>query len=112
MGKGEAGPWAMTAFRLMARLKFLRGTLLDPFRNSDERKLERRLVAEFEADIDDLVARLAPETTCSPSASRACPRRSRATGGSRRRAPRKPRKRGRTRFSSCAPPKTPTELAA
>ena len=60
MGKGEAGPWAMTAFRLMARLRFLRGTLLDPFRNSDERKLERRLLAEFEADIDDLVQRLAP----------------------------------------------------
>ncbi len=56
MGKGEAGPWAMTAFRLMARLRFLRGTLLDPFRNSDERKLERRLIAEFEADIDELVA--------------------------------------------------------
>ncbi len=60
MGKGEAGPWAMTAFRLMARLRFLRGTLLDPFRNSDERKLERRLIGEFEADIDELVARLAP----------------------------------------------------
>ena len=60
MGKGEAGPWAMTAFRLMARLRFLRGTMLDPFRNSDERKLERRLIAEFEADIDDLVQRLAP----------------------------------------------------
>ena len=60
MGKGEAGPWAMTAFRLMARLRFLRGTLLDPFRNSDERRLERRLIAEFEADIDDLIARLAP----------------------------------------------------
>jgi len=60
MGKGEAGPWAMTAFRLMARLRFLRGTLLDSFRNSDERRLERRLIAEFEADIDDLIARLAP----------------------------------------------------
>ncbi len=60
MGKGEAGPWAMTAFRLMARLRFLRGTLLDPFRSSEERKLERRLVAEFEADIDELVQRVAP----------------------------------------------------
>src|SRR5271165_462077 len=40
MGKGEAGPWAMTGFRVMARLRFLRGSLLDPFRNSDERKLE------------------------------------------------------------------------
>ena len=58
MGKGEAGPWAMTAFRLMAKLRFLRGTWLDPFRNSDERTLERRLVAEFEADVDDVLARL------------------------------------------------------
>ncbi len=62
MGKGEAGPWVMTAFRLMARLRFLRGTILDPFRNSDERKLERRLLAEYEADIDDLLQRLTPGT--------------------------------------------------
>ena len=60
MNKGEAGPWAMTAFRVMARLKFLRGTWLDPFRNSDERKLEQRLIAEFEADVADLIARLTP----------------------------------------------------
>src|SRR5271166_1067029 len=62
MIKGEAGPWAMTAFRIMARLKFLRGTWLDPFRLSEERKLERRLLAEFEADVEDLVARLTPST--------------------------------------------------
>ena len=58
MGKGEAGSWAMTAFRVVAKLRFLRGTWLDPFRNSAERKLERRLVAEFEADVDDVIARL------------------------------------------------------
>jgi indolepyruvate ferredoxin oxidoreductase len=59
-GKGEAGPWVMTAFRVMARLRFLRGSLLDPFRNSDERKLERKLLAEFETDIDAALARLSP----------------------------------------------------
>jgi indolepyruvate ferredoxin oxidoreductase len=48
----------MTAFRTMARLKFLRGTWLDPFRNSEERKVERRLIAEFEADVADLTQRL------------------------------------------------------
>ena len=58
MGKGELGSWAMTAFRVAAKLRFLRGTWLDPFRSSDERTLERRLVAEFEADVDDVVARL------------------------------------------------------
>jgi indolepyruvate ferredoxin oxidoreductase len=58
MGKGEAGPWAMTALRLMTKLRFLRGAWLDPFRNNDERKLERRLLAEFEADVDDVVGRL------------------------------------------------------
>jgi indolepyruvate ferredoxin oxidoreductase len=60
MKKGEVGPWAMTAFRAMARLKFLRGTWLDPFRLSDERKLERRLIVEFEADVADLTQRLTP----------------------------------------------------
>src|SRR4029077_20860870 len=60
MKKGEVGPWVMTAFRTMARLKFLRGTWFDPFRNSEERKLERRLVAKFEADVADLTQRLTP----------------------------------------------------
>jgi len=50
----------MKAFRVMARLKILRGTWLDPFRNSEERKLERRLIGEFEADIADLTQRLTP----------------------------------------------------
>ena len=43
MKKGETGPWTLTAFRAMARLSFLRGTWLDPFRRSAERQLERRL---------------------------------------------------------------------
>ncbi|MGH6797920.1 MAG: DUF6537 domain-containing protein, partial [Roseiarcus sp.] len=60
MKKREVGPWTMTAFRVMARLKFLRGTWLDPFRSSDERKLERRLIAEFEADVAALTQRLTP----------------------------------------------------
>ena len=56
--KGEVGPWLMTAFRMMARMRFLRGSWLDPFRNTDERKLERRLVEEFESDMDMLQAKL------------------------------------------------------
>ncbi len=62
MKKGEAGPWAMIAFRIMARLKALRGGWLDPFRFSGERKLEKRLIAEFEADVADLIQRLTPSS--------------------------------------------------
>jgi len=58
VGKGEVGPWLMTAFRITARLRFLRGTWLDPFRNTDERKLERRLIEEFESDLQMLLAKL------------------------------------------------------
>jgi len=60
MGKGEAGPWAMTAFRILAKLRFLRGTFLDPFRSSEERKLERRLLADYEADVEELLRTLSP----------------------------------------------------
>ncbi len=60
MRKGDVGPWAVKAFRLLASLRVLRGTWLDPFRNNAEHRLERQLTAEFEADVDDLVARLTP----------------------------------------------------
>ena len=80
MKKGEAGPWAMKAFRMMARLKFLRGSWLDPFRNSDERKLERRLTAEFEADVADLIQRLTPASIRSRFAWSARTRRMRGYG--------------------------------
>nr|WP_297383396.1 indolepyruvate ferredoxin oxidoreductase family protein [uncultured Roseateles sp.] len=58
--KGEVGPWVMTAFRWMARFKGLRNTWLDPFRNGDERVLDRQLLSQFEQDIDRLLERLTP----------------------------------------------------
>jgi indolepyruvate ferredoxin oxidoreductase len=56
--KGEVGPWVLTAFRWMARLRRLRGTWLDPFRNSPDRQLDRRLLAGYEADVESLIAGL------------------------------------------------------
>ncbi|HWQ38379.1 MAG TPA: indolepyruvate ferredoxin oxidoreductase family protein, partial [Burkholderiales bacterium] len=41
--KAEYGPWVFAAFRLLARLRFLRGSALDPFGYSRERKVERQL---------------------------------------------------------------------
>jgi indolepyruvate ferredoxin oxidoreductase len=55
--KRAYGGWVIPAFRLLARLKFLRGSALDPFGRQDERKEERRLIADYEA----LIARLATE---------------------------------------------------
>jgi indolepyruvate ferredoxin oxidoreductase len=41
--KQSFGPWMLTGFRLLARLKGLRGTALDIFGKTDERRTERAL---------------------------------------------------------------------
>jgi len=56
--KREYGPWVFKMFGLLARLRRLRGTPLDPFGRSEERRTERRLVADYEADIERLLAAL------------------------------------------------------
>jgi indolepyruvate ferredoxin oxidoreductase len=56
--KREVGPWLMTAFRLMAPLRGLRGGALDVFRNSSERLLARDLLATYEADLERVLAGL------------------------------------------------------
>ena len=58
LAKQEFGPWVMTAFRVLAGLKFLRGTPLDIFGYAAERKMERQLIAEYETVIDELVTGL------------------------------------------------------
>ncbi|UYN97191.1 MAG: indolepyruvate ferredoxin oxidoreductase family protein [Enhydrobacter sp.] len=58
MIKQEYGPWMMRAFGLLARLKFLRGTALDIFGRSEERKRERALIGDYEKLIDELLAGL------------------------------------------------------
>jgi indolepyruvate ferredoxin oxidoreductase len=57
--KMEFGPWMLGAFRVLAKLKGLRGTALDVFGLSEERRTERRLIAEYEATVDALLAGLA-----------------------------------------------------
>lgn len=41
------GPWIGSAFAVLERMKFLRGTPLDPFGYNQERKAERRLIADY-----------------------------------------------------------------
>ena len=46
--KRTFGPWMLTAFRVLAKLKGLRGTPLDIFGRSAERRMERQLIADYE----------------------------------------------------------------
>jgi indolepyruvate ferredoxin oxidoreductase len=50
--KQEYGGWIIPVFRLLARLKLLRGTAFDPFGYTAERKAERRLIEDYQAMID------------------------------------------------------------
>jgi indolepyruvate ferredoxin oxidoreductase len=62
-GTGKAtksifGAWMMPAFGVLKKFKFLRGTALDPFGHTAERKAERALIAEYESTIAELLAGL------------------------------------------------------
>ncbi|MCC6209407.1 MAG: indolepyruvate ferredoxin oxidoreductase family protein [Burkholderiales bacterium] len=54
------GPWLLPVLRLLARAKRLRGTWLDPFGRTQERRTERALIAAYEARIDELLPLLTP----------------------------------------------------
>jgi indolepyruvate ferredoxin oxidoreductase len=56
--KQSYGPWMRTAFKLLARMKGLRGTALDPFGRTAERREERALVADYRASIEELLGGL------------------------------------------------------
>jgi len=58
--KRAYGPWAFQAFRLLSRLKFLRGTALDPFGRTAERRVERRLMSQYRDTLRALLPDLAP----------------------------------------------------
>ncbi|HCJ1071946.1 TPA: hypothetical protein NQN29_003311, partial [Legionella pneumophila] len=53
--KREYGPWVMGAFRVLARLKGLRGTAFDPFGHTEERRTERALIREYEAAVEEVL---------------------------------------------------------
>ena len=59
--KVVVGSWAFTALGVVARLKFLRGTPLNPFGYAPHRKLERQLAVDYESTIGELLAGLTAE---------------------------------------------------
>jgi indolepyruvate ferredoxin oxidoreductase len=56
--KQAFGPWMLTAFKILARLKSLRGTVLDPFGRTEERRMERALIRQYQASIEELLQSL------------------------------------------------------
>lgn len=58
--KRSFGRWMLSAMKLLARARRLRGTPFDPFRHLADRKLERALIAEYEAMICKISAGLRP----------------------------------------------------
>ncbi|MGD9503134.1 MAG: DUF6537 domain-containing protein, partial [Methyloceanibacter sp.] len=56
--KRSFGPWMLKALKLLSRLRGLRGTPFDPFGYQEERRMERRLIGEYEKLVGDLAASL------------------------------------------------------
>ncbi len=59
--KMSFGPWLLPAFRLLAKLKFLRGTPFDPFGRTLERRTERKLIEDYESMLDQVLTALKPD---------------------------------------------------
>ena len=53
--KSRYGAWMMRVFGVLARLKGLRGTALDPFGYTRERRAERRLIERYEQVVSSLL---------------------------------------------------------
>ena len=54
------GRWMRPALQLLAKGKVLRGTALDPFGRSAERRMERALIEQYESRVRELLVKLLP----------------------------------------------------
>ena len=55
--KRAFGGWVRPAMGLLAKMKGLRGTAFDPFGRTEERKMERQLIADYRATIESVLAK-------------------------------------------------------
>jgi len=59
--KRAYGRWIFRVFKVLARLRRLRGTFIDVFGYTGERRMERGLIGEYEAVLEEIAAALTPE---------------------------------------------------
>ena len=78
--KSQFGPWMLTAFRLLAKFKGLRGTPFDLFGRTHERRMERQLIADYEKTVAELLAGLTRENLAQAVAIAALPEEIRGFG--------------------------------
>lgn len=60
--KRRFGPWVVSAMAMLQHGKVLRGTMLDPFGHTAERRLERDLIKEYQSTLTDMLMRLSPSS--------------------------------------------------
>ncbi|WP_288023706.1 DUF6537 domain-containing protein, partial [Thauera sp.] len=56
--KKAYGPWMLKAMRVLAKFRHLRGSMLDPFARSHDRKLDRELIADYERIVEEILVNL------------------------------------------------------
>jgi indolepyruvate ferredoxin oxidoreductase len=56
--KREFGPWMLTAFKMLARMKGLRGGALDIFGKTKERRHERQMIEDYIGLLDQIATNL------------------------------------------------------
>ena len=59
--KKKYGPWILSAMRMLAKFKFVRGTAFDVFGKTEERRTERALIGEYEALVRELIGGLSAQ---------------------------------------------------
>lgn len=59
--KRTYGPWMLQAFGILKNFKRLRGTAFDPFGYTDERKMERALIGEYEELLSEIETSLSTD---------------------------------------------------
>ncbi len=60
--KRQYGEWMLGPLKLMSKMKFVRGTPLDVFGYTKERRMERALIRQFERDMKEVLPKLSSET--------------------------------------------------
>ncbi|MEZ5822964.1 MAG: indolepyruvate ferredoxin oxidoreductase family protein [Xanthobacteraceae bacterium] len=111
--KRAFGSWMMGVFRWLARFRFLRGTALDPFGRSADRKMERELIVAYEKDVAAVLGQLSQATHDIAVDLLSLPERIRGYGPVKEKAVKEARARHEQLVADLAsPPPAPRQMAA